>query len=81
MRVVLQKLKEQKFQDRLPVKGTVFPVEYATISARTEGTLDDLKVDEGDMVKKGDLLFSIDRATLENDVTVKKEEAKSSGKT
>ena len=79
VRVVLQKLKEQKFQDRLPVKGTVFPVEYATISARTEGTLDDLKVDEGDMVKKGDLLFSIDRATLENDVTVKKEEVSVAG--
>lgn len=74
VRVILQSLKAQEFQDRLPVKGTIFPVEYATISAKTEGTLDDLKVDEGDMVKKGDLLFSIDRVTLENDVTVKKEE-------
>ena len=74
VRVILQSLKAGNFQERLPVKGTIFPVEYATISARTEGTLDDLKVDEGDMVKKGDLLFSIDRVTLENDVTVKKEE-------
>lgn len=74
VRVILQSLKAQTFQDRLPVKGTIFPVEYATISAKTEGTLDDLKVDEGDMVKKGDLLFSIDRVTLENDVTVKREE-------
>lgn len=74
VRVVLANIQKQVFRERIPIRGTVYPVEHATISARIEGTLDDLKVDEGDMVKKGALLFSIDRITLENDVKVKKEE-------
>ena len=74
VRVVLGKIQKQTFRERIPIRGTVYPVEHATISAKIEGTLDDLKVDEGDMVKKGALLFSIDRVTLENDVKVKKEE-------
>ena len=74
VRVTLGSLKRQKFQESIPIKGTVYPVEYATVSARSEGTLDDLKVDEGDRVKRGSLLFSIDRTKQENEVKVKTEE-------
>ena len=74
VRVTTAKLAERTFQRRIPIKGTVFPVQYASISAKTEGTLDDIYVDEGDHVEKGGKLFSIDRIKLENAVIVKKEE-------
>ena len=40
------------FRRQIPVQGTVWPVEYATISAKISGTLELLKVDEGDVRKK-----------------------------
>lgn len=70
VRVSLAQLTEQDFKQRIPVQGTVEPVEFAALSSRTEGTLDILNVDEGDVVKKGQLLFQIDRRNLENEVTV-----------
>lgn len=74
VRVTLGALQKRRFQESIPIKGTVYPVEYAMISARSEGTLDDLKVDEGDRVRRGALLFSIDRTKQENEVKVKAEE-------
>ena len=70
VRVSLSKMAERNFRQRIPVQGTVEPVEFAALSSRTEGTLDILNVDEGDRVKKGQLLFQIDRQNLENEVTV-----------
>ncbi|MCQ2380146.1 MAG: efflux RND transporter periplasmic adaptor subunit [Victivallaceae bacterium] len=74
VRVGTAKLTEMLFQYRIPIKGTVLPVQYASISAKIEGTLDDIYVDEGDHAAKGDKLFSIDRIKLENAMIVKKEE-------
>ena len=74
VRVTLGTLTKRRFQQSIPIKGTVYPVEYATVSARSEGILDDLKVDEGSRVKRGSLLFSIDRTNQENSVKVKSEE-------
>lgn len=75
-RVTLQPLQKRIFQRRIPVQGTVWPVEYATISAKISGTLELLKVDEGDVRKKGDLLFGIDRQILKNQVTLREDEIK-----
>ncbi len=65
---------ERNFCQRIPVQGTVWPIQFAVLSSRTEGTLDVLNVDEGSVVKKGDLLFQIDRQTLLNRVTVAQRE-------
>lgn len=75
-RVTLQPLQKRIFQRRIPVQGTVWPVEYATISAKISGTLELLKVDEGDVRKQGDLLFGIDRQILKNQVTLREDEIK-----
>ena len=69
IRVTLQPLQKRIFRRQIPVQGTVWPVEYATISAKISGTLELLKVDEGDTRKKGDVLFGIDRQILKNQVT------------
>ncbi|MBR7121477.1 MAG: efflux RND transporter periplasmic adaptor subunit [Lentisphaeria bacterium] len=75
-RVTLANLEKRIFQQRIPVQGTIQPVEFATISAKISGTLEVLQAEEGDVVKKGDLLFSIDRQVLRNQVVVKEDEIK-----
>ena len=75
-RVTLQPLEKRVFRHQIPVQGTVYPVEYAVLSAKISGTLELLKVDEGDVRKKGDVLFGIDRQILKNQVTVREDEIK-----
>ena len=53
------KLEKRLFQQRIPLQGTVQSVEFATISAKISGTLELLKVDEGDAVTKGKILFGL----------------------
>lgn len=56
------------FEDAAFAQGTVRAKESATIAARVPGTIDELLVAEGATVKKGDVLFRVDRANLENAV-------------
>lgn len=74
VRVTLQKLEKRMFRRIIPIQGTVQPVRYAVISAKTGGVLEHLKISEGDMMKKGDMLFGIDRQVLKNQVMVKENE-------
>lgn len=75
-RVDIAAMQKRIFRQRIPLQGTVQPVEFATISAKISGTLEMLKVDEGDLVKKGERLFGIDRQVLKNQVVVKEDEIK-----
>ena len=75
-RVSVQELEKRTFRERIPVQGVVSPVEYAMISAKISGTLELLKVSEGDRRKTGDVLFGIDRQVLKNQVVVKEDEIK-----
>ncbi|OGV35398.1 MAG: hypothetical protein A2020_06605 [Lentisphaerae bacterium GWF2_45_14] len=72
IRVDTQKLTEKIFRQKIGIQGTVQPVEEADISSRTSGTLDIVHVIEGEIVKKGQALFQVDRQNLENIVTVNK---------
>lgn len=74
IKVMLAAPAVRHFVERIPVQGTVIPDELATLSAKTSGTLDNLIADEGDVVKKGDVLFEIDRKNLTNLVTVAQNE-------
>lgn len=69
-RVETAELAKKTFLRKIRVQGTVQPVEEANISSKTSGTLDELLVDEGNKVTKGQLLFQVDRQNLENAVTV-----------
>lgn len=75
-RVTVQPLEKRTFRRQIPVQGTVTPVDHAVISAKISGTLEMLKVDEGDECKQGDTLFGIDRQVLKNQVTVCENEIK-----
>ena len=76
VRVTVQQLEKRTFREQLPLQGTVQPVQFATISAKLGGTLEKLNVQAGDICRKGDVLFIIDRKILENQVVVKKHEIK-----
>lgn len=74
VRVTLQKLEKRVFRRIVPVQGTVYPLRYAVISAKIGGVLENLKISEGDKIKKGTTLFEIDRQVLKNQVMVKENE-------
>ena len=74
IRVTVNKMEKRLFRDQLPLQGTISPVDHATISAKIGGTLESLKVSAGDRLKKGDILFEIDRQVLKNQVVVKEDE-------
>ena len=76
IRVTARKLEKRTFRRTIPVQGTVTPVEHAVISAKIGGTLEMLKVDEGDSVAKGAVLFGIDSKVLKNQLTVREDEIK-----
>lgn len=76
VRVEVGSLKQRVFRQQIPVQGTVTPVEFATISAKVSGTLEALKVDEGDRRKAGEPLFGIDSTVLKNQLVVKEDEIK-----
>lgn len=59
------------FEERVSVQGTVEAVNTAEVSARVPGNLDEIWVDEGDSVVKGETkLFQIDPVNLSNQVVV-----------
>lgn len=63
-------LQKRQMVDALMVNGTIEAVNKATISSRVGGTIESIAVDEGDSVRKGDLLFRIDQRSYRDAVTV-----------
>lgn len=58
------------FTDGVQVQGSVRTKYSAAVSSRVSGALDAVMVDEGDLVKAGQPLFQVDKATLENRVRI-----------
>ena len=71
--VTLGQLQKRIFQKQLPAKGIVHPIDFAVISARTEGVLANMNIVEGDYAKAGDILFCLDRTNLESIVAIQKD--------
>jgi len=69
--VVLGAVGEHEFIRGVKLAGDVRAVDYALVSARIPGTLDEILVDEGDEVVAGEtVLFRTDSANLESAVEV-----------
>lgn len=65
---------ERTFERRLSVQGTIEAKNYAHVAARTDGTLEEIWVDEGDMVEAGKTkLFQIDPTRVQNSLTIAKQ--------
>jgi len=56
------------FTDGAQLQGTVRTKFSAAVSSRVAGAIDSVMADEGDLVKVGQPLFQVDKATLENRV-------------
>ena len=55
------------FRKQIRVQGTIQAYIFTNVAARAIGNMD-LKVDEGDQFKKGQVLFTVDQSTLKNRV-------------
>ena len=75
-RVKVQKLEKRTFRRQIPVQGTVDPVQFAVLSAKLGGTIERFPVDTGMKLKKGAVLYEIDRQILANQVTVRQDDIK-----
>lgn len=66
--VNVQVMQKQRFQHYFTVNGSFEAVDYAVISPETSGQITELKVKEGDVVKKGQVLARLNTAIIENSI-------------
>jgi len=64
------------FRKQIRVQGTIQAYVFTNVAARAVGNMD-LKVDDGDQVKNGQILFTIDQTTLKNRVAQAEQALKS----
>jgi RND family efflux transporter MFP subunit len=66
--VVVSEVKEQTLQKPVTIVGAVEPLKRSTIASEIAGLVEDFPVEEGDVVKKGDLLAKLRTKSLEIDL-------------
>ena len=66
---------QHHFRKQIRVQGTIQAYILADVAARVAGNMD-LKVDDGDPIKKGQVLFTIDQDNLKNRVAQAKQALK-----
>ena len=63
--VVVSEVKEQTLQKPVTLVGAVEPLKRSTIASEIAGLVEDFPVEEGDVVKKGDVLAKLRTKSLE----------------
>lgn len=76
VKVKAESLTPMRFRRQIQVQGCIQPVNSAKIAARMAGSIDALKVKEGDHVKAGDILFQTDQINLQNQVLIAEQNLK-----
>ena len=64
--LVTETVQKGTVRETVSVTGTLKPVEYADLSFQAIGVVDAIQIKEGDVVKKGDTLATLDRTTLQS---------------
>ncbi len=67
-KLAIEEVKSDIFQDYIAVIGTVEPIRTVYIDAMEGGRVDALYLDEGTMVKKGDLIMKLSNSNLLLDI-------------
>lgn len=67
IKVQTAQAQQRHFRKQIRVQGTIQAYIFTNVAARAIGNMD-LKVDEGDQFKKGQVLFTVDQSTLKNRV-------------
>ena len=76
IKVQTAQAQQRHFRKQIRVQGTIQAYVFTNVAARAVGNMD-LNVDDGDQVKKGQILFTIDQTTLKNRVAQAEQALKS----
>ena len=67
-RITVSTVARGPFQEFIPVRGTVLPIRTVFLDALVGGRVDNVFIDEGSMVDKGDMILKLSNPKLELDV-------------
>jgi len=68
-RVTIEEVKRDVFQDYITVQGTVEPITTVYLDAVEGGRVEEILIDEGNMVKKGDVILRLSNDNLRLEIT------------
>ena len=63
-RITIEEVKQDVFQDYITVQGTVEPITTIYLDAVEGGRVEEILIDEGNMVKKGDVILRLSNDNL-----------------
>ena len=68
-RITIEEVKQDVFQDYITVQGTVEPITTIYLDAVEGGRVEEILIDEGNMVKKGDVILRLSNDNLLLEIT------------
>ena len=68
-RITIEEVKQDVFQDYITVQGTVEPITTIYLDAVEGGSVEEILIDEGNMVKKGDVIIRLNNDNLLLEIT------------
>jgi len=68
-RITIEEVKEDVFQDYITVQGTVEPITTIYLDAVEGGSVEEILIEEGNMVKKGDVIIRLNNDNLLLEIT------------
>jgi HlyD family secretion protein len=68
-RIVISQVTEGTFEDFIPVRGRVTPLKTVFLDAIEGGRVEEVLVEDGTLMKKGDLIVTLSNTGLQLDVT------------
>ncbi len=68
-RITIEEVKQDVFQDYITVQGTVEPITTIYLDAVEGGSVEEILIEEGNMVKKGDVILRLTNDNLLLEIT------------
>jgi len=68
-RITIEEVKQDVFQDYITVQGTVEPITTIYLDAVEGGSVEEILIEEGNMVKKGDVIIRLNNDNLLLEIT------------
>ena len=68
-RITIEEVKKDVFQDYITVQGTVEPITTVYLDAVEGGRVEEILIEEGNMVKKGDVILRLSNDNLLLEIT------------
>jgi HlyD family secretion protein len=68
-KIAIEEVKSGKYQDYISVNGTVEPIQTVYLDAVESGRVEEILIEEGNMVKKGDVILRLSNYNLLLDIS------------